>query len=422
MQSTERSPHDATGHGDDSGPRRQDMSEGDGPLSHLTVLELAAVLAGPSVGQFLAEQGARVIKIENPATGGDVTRSWLLPDEDGPVSAYFQACNLGKESVALDLGTRRGRDLMHRLARRADIVLSSFLPGSAAGLGADHETLSRVNDRLIIGEITGYGSDSERPGYDAVIQAEAGYYHLNRSPGAVPAKMPVALMDELAAHQLKEGILLALYERERTGRGAHVTVSLMDAALAGLANQATAWLAVGRAPEPSGSAHPVISPYGTVFETAGGDYVVLAVGSDRQFRDLCALLDLENVADDRRFIDNESRVRNRDRLEAVLAAAVREHARNAFLDACHERRIPAGAVRSVDEALSDAGPSVFATLSDGEKRGLRQYVGRGARTPSAMSPPPEFGSATRRVLMDDLGLSADEFRELLHEGTVAESR
>lgn len=384
------------------------------PLSHLTVLELAAVLAGPSVGQFLAEQGARVIKIENPATGGDVTRTWLLPDADGPLSAYFQACNQGKESIGLNLRSDAGRELMHRLAARADIILSSFLPGSAARLGVDHETLSRRNPRLITGEITGYGPESDRAGYDAVIQAEAGYYHLNRSPDGPPAKMPVALMDELAAHQLKEGILLALYERERTGRGSHVSVSLLDAALAGLANQGTAWLAAGHAPEPSGSAHPVIAPYGSVFTSADGLGIVLAVGSDRQFLDLCDMLGRKDLAVDPDFADNEARVRNRDRLRSIIADALDNRARDEFLSECHRRRIPAGAVRRVEEALADAGPLVIAS------RGLRQYVGLGPSPNTELSEPPAFGSSTRSILRDDLGLSSERVRELLEAGVVAD--
>jgi len=385
-----------------------------GPLSHITVLELAAVLAGPSVGQFLAEQGARVIKIENPATGGDVTRTWVLPGSDGPVSAYFQACNWGKESVGIDLSVRGGLELMHGLAARADIVLSSFLPSSAKRLGADHETLSQLNERLITGQITGYGPDSNRAGYDAIIQAEAGYYHLNRSPDAPPAKMPVALMDELAAHQLKEGILLALYERERTGRGSHVSVSLLDAALAGLANQGTAWLAAGRTPEPSGSAHPVIAPYGSVFTSSDGLGIILAVGSDRQFRHLCELLGRPDVADNPDFIDNEARVRNRERLRPILADALGNQPRDEFLVACHRRRIPAGAVHRVEEALSDAGPFVIASS------GLRQYVGRGPGPNAVLSTPPTFGSSTRRVLNEDLGLSAEQVHTLLNDGVVSD--
>ncbi|OGX85047.1 carnitine dehydratase [Hymenobacter glacialis] len=267
------------------------------PFAGLRIIELASVLAGPQVGQFFAELGAEVLKIESPV--GDVTRTWKTSAETvGPagevasVSAYFAASNWGKQSVILDLATADGQTSLHRLAATADIILASYKPGDAEKLQADYATLSNVNPRLIYGHITGYGPANARAGYDAVLQAEAGFMHLNApGPNQPPQKMPVAMVDLLAAHQLKEGLLVALLQREKTGRGTLVQVSLLHSALAALANQASSFLVTGHDPQPLGSGHPSIVPYGTVYRAANGRQLVLAVGSDSQFRHLCTALE-----------------------------------------------------------------------------------------------------------------------------------
>ncbi|MFM8347797.1 MAG: CaiB/BaiF CoA transferase family protein, partial [Bacteroidota bacterium] len=209
-------------------------------LKDIRVIELASVLAGPSAGQFFAELGAEVIKIENPATGGDVTRSWKSAGEQtDDRSAYFSCCNWGKKSVLLDLHLSDDRDKLYRLVATADIVIASYKPGDAEKLGVDYDTLSVLNPGIIYGQITGYSGGDDRVGYDAVIQAEAGFMDLNGEAEGEPVKMPVALVDVLAAHHLKEGMLLALLNRMKTGKGCMVSVSLYDAAVASLANQAT---------------------------------------------------------------------------------------------------------------------------------------------------------------------------------------
>ncbi|HRW98805.1 MAG TPA: CoA transferase, partial [Cyclobacteriaceae bacterium] len=175
----------------------------------LKVVELASVLAGPSVGQFFAELGAEVIKVENLHGGGDVTRTWKGNGEQtGDVSAYFSSVNWGKKSLALDLSKKEGREIVQQLASKADLIIASYKPGDAEKLGVDYGTLSKLNRGLIYGQVTGYGPDNERVGYDAVIQAESGFMDLNGTPDSGPTKMPVALIDVLAAHHLKEGLLL----------------------------------------------------------------------------------------------------------------------------------------------------------------------------------------------------------------------
>ena len=322
------------------------------PFQGLRVLELASVLAGPQVGQFFAELGAEVLKIEAPA--GDVTRTWRTAAEapDTTVTAYFSCANWGKQSRVLDLTTAAGRTELHRLALETDIVLASYKPGDAEKLGADYATLSAHNPRLLYGHITGYGPHTARAGYDAVLQAETGFMHLNAAgPAAEPQKMPVALMDLLTAHQLKEGLLTALYRRERTGQGALVEVSLWDSALASLANQAATFLVTGHDPQPLGSGHPSIVPYGTVYEAADGVRLLLAVGADRQFQQLCDVLERPIWAADARFRTNPARVTHRTTLEPLLRERIAEISGTCLLAELERRAVPAGAVRTVGEAL-----------------------------------------------------------------------
>jgi crotonobetainyl-CoA:carnitine CoA-transferase CaiB-like acyl-CoA transferase len=322
------------------------------PFAGLRVLELASVLAGPQVGQFFAELGAEVLKIEPPA--GDVTRTWRVPgdDPDSSVSAYFASSNWGKASLTLDLRQPAAQAELHRLAAAADVLLISYKPGDAAKLGATYETLAAQNPRLIYAHLTGYGPGYTRVGYDAVIQAEAGFMHLNAaSPHDPPQKMPVAFIDLFAAHQLKEGILTALYQREKTGQGCLVEVSLWDSALASLANQGATWLATGRDPVPLGSGHPGIVPYGTVYRAADGQRLVLAVGTDAQFRTLCGVLQRPRWADEPRFSTNQARVRHRAALEELLLVRIAELNGWALLHELARLGVPAGAVRSVGEAL-----------------------------------------------------------------------
>lgn len=368
------------------------------PLHGLRVLELAAVLAGPQVGQFLAELGAEVIKIEPPA--GDVTRSWRTPAEpaDRDVSAYFACANWGKQSVVADLRTAQGLALVQRLAQRADIVLASYKPGDAERLRVDYATLSGLNPRLIYGQISGYGPQEPRAGYDAVVQAEAGFMHLNGEPGQPPLKMPVALMDLLAAHQLKEGLLTALYRRERMGHGALVQVSLWEAGLASLANQGSTWLVTGYDPQPLGSGHPSIVPYGTVYQAADGLRLILAVGSDRQFQDLCAALARPDWPRDARFSSNASRVRHRAALEALLRERIGEVSGVALLAALEAAAVPAGAVRTAGEALSQpaAAAMLLPATAEFPHPGLRTVAFRSPQwaTAAGLPAPPRLGAHT----------------------------
>jgi crotonobetainyl-CoA:carnitine CoA-transferase CaiB-like acyl-CoA transferase len=421
-------------------------------LSDLLIIELASVLAGPSVGQFFAELGATVLKVENPRTGGDVTRRWLLPAEAAPYEArrqaseeteegreaegekgtegttqtpddrpaYFACCNHGKQSVALDLTTEGGRTVLHDLARAADVVVASYRPGTAEALGADYATLAALNSGLVYGHVTGYGAEAARAGYDAVIQAEAGFTFINGPADGPPTKLPVALMDVLAAHQLKEALLVALLRRTRTGEGAYVPVSLFQSAVSGLANQATSWTAAGQLPLRMGSAHPQIAPYGTPYRTRGGPQVVLAVGTDRQFAALCDVLGLSALPQNPHFATNAARVQHRAALERVLAARLAQMDADALLADLRARHVPAGPIRTVAQVFAQPAAEAMTLRPPEGPAGLRQcaFPPPGPDAAPTLSPAPRYAEHTAAVLRERLGRSAAAVEALAEAGAV----
>jgi crotonobetainyl-CoA:carnitine CoA-transferase CaiB-like acyl-CoA transferase len=367
----------------------------------LRVLELASVLAGPSVGQFFAELGADVIKIENLKTRGDVTRTWkTLGEMTDDRSAYFCSVNWGKRSVAIDLETPEGLEVVQRLAEKADVIIASYKPGDAEKLKVDYKTLSSRNKGMIYGQVTGYGSDNKRVGYDAIIQAEAGFMFMNGEPGGSSLKMPVALMDVLAGHHLKEGILLGLLKRATSGIGGFVEVSLIGAAISSLVNQATNWLVGGVLPEKQGSAHPNIAPYGDTFVTADDKEILLAVGNDRQFQDLCALLDLGHLSGDANFINNRARVVNRVALNSYLQEKIGTIPADDFIQQCQKRNIPSGIIQNMKDVFSMKESAHLILEGDGVK-GIRTFATEGYRPENlVLLPPPHFGEHTVAILQE----------------------
>lgn len=321
----------------------------------IKVVELASVLAGPSVGMFLAELGADVVKIENPKTNGDVTRTWKLSTENSQsnVSAYFASINWGKQYQFIDISTTKGQQNVLKLIDDADIVLSNFKAGDAVRYNLDERTLRATRPKLIYAHISGFGDDDPRPAFDVVLQAEAGFMHMNGSTKSGPIKMPVALMDVLAAHQLKEGILVALLQRERTGKGSYVSVSLYDAAVASLVNQATNYLMAGQIAKRIGSEHPNIAPYGDKLSCKDGA-IVLAVGSQKQFEALCSALGIPELTEAPWYKDNAERVKNRKELMEQLQQAVGGRSRDELMEHLLATNVPAGAIRSMAEVMNDA--------------------------------------------------------------------
>ncbi len=323
------------------------------PLKDLLVVETASVLAGPAVGMFFAELGARVIKVENKRAGGDVTRKWKLPEEDprSPVSAYFSSVNHGKEHRMMDLTAAEDRATFDELVRKADVLLTNHLASDAEKLGMQRDRLQAMNPRLVHGHLRGFANDAARPAFDVVLQAEMGIISMTGSEGA-PAKYPMAVIDILAAHQLKEGLLLALWQRERTGRGACVEVALDQAALTGLVNQASNWLMARRPARPTGTLHPNIAPYGELFTCRDGGELVLAAGSNDQFIALCDVLGLHDLRSDAHFTTNAKRVKNRAVLAQLLQPAIAARDRAPLLRDLTAAGVPAGSVQMLDEVLA----------------------------------------------------------------------
>lgn len=401
-----------------------------GPLRDVRVLDLTRVLAGPWASQLLGDYGADVIKVEKPGRGDD-TRSWGPPWLTGPDgqptadSAYFLSTNRNKRSICIDLAQEAGAGLVRTLAAKSDVVIENFRSGTMARFGLGYEDLKASNAGLIYCSITAYGqtgSRAERPGYDAMIQASGGLMSITGEPDGTPQKVGVAIADIMAGMYAATAILAALCERRVCGRGQYIDVPLYDTQVAWLANQAMNYLVGGQVPGRLGTAHPNLVPY-QAFATADG-YLMLAVGSDRQFADCLACLGLADLAADVRFASNAARVANRqelvDRMSAAFARATTSH----WLNALAERRVPAGPIHSIGDVFSED----YAV-----ERPLVQPVHHpGAGTvPTVANPvrfstspvqyrvaPPVLGQHTREVLSAELGLASADIDRLAASGVV----
>lgn len=325
------------------------------PLAGLRVLELARILAGPWAGQALADLGAEVIKVESPA--GDDTRAWGPPfiERDGGVTAaYFHGCNRGKSSVVADL--RKAEDLacVQALAAKADVVIENFKLGGLTKYGLDYQSLATRNSRLIYCSITGFGQTGPRavePGYDLLIQAMSGAMDLTGDRDGPPTKMGVAFADIFSGLHAVIGIQAALAERERSGLGQQIDISLFDCMTGVLANQAQNYFVNGTSPKRHGNAHPNLTPY-EVFEASDG-HMVIAVGNDGQFRALCGVLGVEHLADDPDYRTNRVRLDHREALYGQLQARIATEAKAKLFARLAEAGVPAGPINSVEEAFAD---------------------------------------------------------------------
>jgi len=329
---------------------------------------------------FFAELGAKVIKIENKSTGGDVTRRWKLPTEnpDDKYSAYYHSINWGKEKRMLDLGNPEDRGQVLFWIKKADLVISNFKANSAQKLGMDYESLKSYNDRLIYAAITAYGDDNPAPGFDVMIQAETGWIFMNGEPAGNPVKMPVALVDILAAHQLKQGILIALLQRQKTGKGSYVSISLFDASVAALANQASNWLNANVLPVKKGSQHPNIAPYGDIFYTKDNIGIILGTGTSKQYEGLCDCLDLGHLKTDERFLTNSLRLANRWALNEYLEQAIGNKIYSIFQEECHQKKVTIAPINNLAQVFEKPAAQkliLTETLPDGQvKKSVRTAV------------------------------------------------
>jgi glutaryl-CoA transferase len=383
------------------------------PLEGLKVLELARILAGPWVGQLLADLGADVVKVERPGAGDD-TRGWGPPFIEGAEgedlsAAYFHSCNRGKRSIEADFETPEGQEIVRGLAARADVVIENFKVGGLKKYGLDYEGLRAANPRLVYCSITGFGQDgpyAARAGYDFMIQGMGGIMDLTGDPGGEPQKIGVAYADIFTGVYSVVGILAALRRRDQTGEGAHLDMALLDVQTSVLANQAMNYLASGRTPRRMGNAHPNIVPY-QVFPVSDG-HVIVAVGNDGQFGRFLTVLGRPDLAGDERFRTNAGRVRYRTDLVPVLTELTLRFSRDALLSALEAQGVPAGPINTVGDVFAD--PQVVAR---GMRIDLPSAAARGGAIPSVRSPivldgepmaaarpSPRLGEHTGEVLND----------------------
>ena len=325
------------------------------PLAGLKVVELARILAGPWAGQTLADLGAEVIKVEAPE--GDDTRRWGPPfiDREGDRSAaYFHATNRGKKSVIADFRSPEGQAMVRALVADADVVIENFKVGGLAKYGLDYDSLRQVNPRLIYCSITGFGQTgpyAHRAGYDFIIQGMAGLMSVTGEAEGQPQKVGVAVTDVFTGIYAATAILAAVIQRGQTGEGQHIDMALMDVATSIMANQAMNYLATGRAPQKMGNAHPNLAPY-AVFDCADG-WLILATGNDGQYRKLCAILGLEDMAEAPDFLTNADRIANRAEMTRRLTEATRTWAKADLLAACEGAGVPAGPINNMAEVFAD---------------------------------------------------------------------
>ncbi|AFK56556.1 CaiB/BaiF CoA transferase family protein [Tistrella mobilis] len=405
----------------------------EGALSHIRVLDLSRVLAGPWASQILGDLGAEVLKIERPGAGDD-TRGWGPPyaeaaDGSAREAAYFLTTNRNKSSVAIDMGTEEGATLIRRLAAESDVVIENFKVGGLKKYGLDQESLRALNPRLIYCSITGFGQTgpyAPRAGYDFMIQAMGGLMSVtgepDEVPGGGPVKVGVALVDVMTGLYATIGVLAALAHRERTGAGQYIDLALLDVSVATLANQAMNYLVSGKAPGRMGNAHPNIVPY-QAFATQDG-HLVLAIGNDEQFRRFAAEAGHPDWGTDPRFATNAQRVANRAALVPLVAGAVATRTTDDWIAALESKAVPCGPINTLDRVFAD--PQVQA-------RGLARQIAHPAlgSVPTVANPlnlsatPVDYARAAPRLGVDTdetlgrlLGLDVAALADLRKRGVI----
>jgi len=405
-----------------------------GALSGYRVLDLSRVLAGPWCGQVLADLGAEVIKIERPGVGDD-TRGWGPPymkaadDSDSSEAAYYQSTNRNKLSVALNLATEEGQALVRALATECDVLIENYKAGSLAKYGLDYDSLSKVNPRLVYCSITGFGQTgprAEEPGYDFIIQGMGGLMSITGEkdgvPGAGPQKVGVAVSDVMTGLYSVVAIQAALLAREKTGRGQHCDMALLDVQVAMLGNQSQNYLATGRSPGRQGNAHVNIVPY-QVFSAQDMDFII-ACGNDSQFVSLCDAIGLPELPKDPRFTRNADRVRNRDIIVGKLAEHFQGDTADNWVKRIHAMKVPVGVINEIGRALDE--PQVIARNMLVEIPHAQNPALRMVGSPLKLSetpveyqrPAPMLGEHTDEVLKRRLGLDDARLVQLKAEGVI----
>jgi crotonobetainyl-CoA:carnitine CoA-transferase CaiB-like acyl-CoA transferase len=397
-----------------------------GALDGIRILDLSRVLAGPWCTQLLADLGATVIKVERPGTGDD-TRSWGPPWQESSaspgtrMSSYYMSANRGKQSVAIDIAQPEGAALVRALAAQSDVLVENFKVGGLEKYGLGYAELSAIDPRLIYCSITGFGQDgpyAERPGYDFIIQGIGGLMGVTGAPEGEPMRAGVALTDIMTGMYAVNGILAALLQRARTGRGQHIDVALLDVQVATMANQALYYLVTGENPGRHGNAHASIVPY-QAFSTRNGD-ITVAGANDGQFRRICDVLGAAALGADPRYATNASRVRHREELIPHLQALMALWDQGDLLAALEAAGVPAGPINTLSQVFAD--PQVrhreMAFTQESPSMGEVPAVRCPLRRSGAAAAPPALGADTDAVLAELLSLDSQQLAALREAGVI----
>jgi formyl-CoA transferase len=394
-----------------------------GPLHGVRVLDLTRVVAGPYCSMFLGDLGAEVVKVEQPGVGDD-TRGWGPPFTGGE-SAYFLCINRNKQSLTLDLKSKRAIEILRALAKKADVIIENFRPGTMERLGLGEKDMRKTNPRLIYASLTGFGADgpmSDWPGYDLIVQAWGGLMSITGTPDGEPVKVGVAIIDLVAGLMLGKAIAAALYAREKTGVGQRIDTSLLEAEVASLINVGSNYLIGGKVPTRWGNAHPNIVPY-QHFKTADG-YLVIGVASETIWKRFCGAVGRGDLTEDPRFTSNAKRVEHRTELIAILSELFVERDNESWFQLLTQAEVPCAPVQTIDQVFQDPQVLQRSMLMEVEHptAGKVRMAGipvKFSETPAAVrKPPPLLGQHNEEVLKKWLGMSAAAIDELKKEKII----
>ncbi|KAK5679083.1 hypothetical protein LTS10_008740 [Elasticomyces elasticus] len=404
-----------------------------GPLKGICVLDFGRILAGPFCSQILADYGADVIKVEQPKQG-DETRSWHAKGEaaawkpdTGPISFYFASVNRNKRSLTLDLKKPEALEIVRRLVKDIDVVIENFVPGGADKLGVGYAELSKINPRLIYASISGYGSSgpyAKRAGYDAIAAAEGGLMHITGHPEGGPVRPGLGMTDMSTGLYTHGAILAALYNREKTGRGQHISASLFETQLSLLINIGANWLNMGVDGKRFGAAHPSIVPYNT-WKCKDGIWLAVAANNDRQFRTLCRLIDRLDLPEDSRFVTNAQRVEHRPLMDEIFDSVFASKTSGEWLQVMDGSGLAHGPVNSIQKAFEHpqaeardmVHPVPWDAVASGEWKGIGPAVKFSETKATIRERPPRLGEHTESVLAE-AGYSDDEVSKLRESGAI----
>ncbi|WP_461174830.1 CoA transferase [Arthrobacter sp. Z1-9] len=372
------------------------------PLDGVVIADFSRVLAGPYATMLLADMGAEVIKVESPA--GDDTRSWVPPVRPDGVSTYYAAINRNKKSVVLDFKDLKGLAAAQALAARADVVIENFKPGGLKRFGLDYESVKERNESVIYCSISGFGTaeGSSLPGYDLIVQAMSGLMSLTGGPEGSPYRAGISVFDVMAGLHSTIGILAALRHRDQTGQGQNIETSLMASAMSGLVNQTSAYVAGGVTPHRMGNAHPSLFPYEPL--PTADDELIVAAGNNAQFRKLCAVLGVPELADDPRFAENKDRTERREELRPLLVDRLRTQSAGYWFDKLNAAGVPNGPINSIKQGVEYAQklglePVVQVGAAGNQVPGVRNPITFSATPPRYDLAPPRLGEHTDEILV-----------------------